>query len=147
MSLTDKQVSNFWSKVSKTATCWNWTACKANGYGRVMVLGRPHLAHRVSWFIEHGAWPAGVLMHVCDNQECVNPAHLRDATQAENIADMCAKGRSKPSPTQWLSDERVREIRSLASMGRSHALIGRLLALPYLQVRKVALRKTYKDIA
>lgn len=34
-------------------------------------------------------------MHTCDNPPCVNPAHLRVATQADNVADMEQKRRSR----------------------------------------------------
>lgn len=53
--------------------------------------GRPVLAHR---FVV-GAIDSDLhVMHLCDNPPCCNPAHLRLATQAENNADMMAKGRN-----------------------------------------------------
>jgi hypothetical protein len=46
-------------------------------------------------------WPADGLfvLHKCDNPLCVNPEHLFEGTQKENIADMIGKGRrGKPFP-------------------------------------------------
>jgi hypothetical protein len=41
-----------------------------------------------------GRDPGGmVVLHTCDNPQCVNPSHLRVGSQAENVADMHAKGR------------------------------------------------------
>jgi hypothetical protein len=34
-----------------------------------------------------------VVMHTCDNPQCVNPEHLRLGTQKENIMDMHQKKR------------------------------------------------------
>ena len=43
----------------------------------------------------HGPIPDGLLvLHSCDNPSCVNPDHLRVGTQAENIQDRDAKGRT-----------------------------------------------------
>ena len=49
-------------------------------------------AHRMSYKIATGEEPP-VVMHACDNPWCVNPAHLRGGTKADNTADMIAKGR------------------------------------------------------
>lgn len=59
-------------------------------------------AHRFAWRLTHGEWPSeftpegkkGILIHSCDVRNCVNPDHLRLGTQAENSADMVARGRA-----------------------------------------------------
>ncbi len=51
-------------------------------------------AHRMSYAVHGGdLYPNLVIMHSCDNPRCVNPAHLRQGTQAENTAEMILKGR------------------------------------------------------
>lgn len=49
-------------------------------------------AHRLAFFVTHGYLPK-VVMHACDNTACFNPNHLAGGTQADNLADMTAKGR------------------------------------------------------
>jgi hypothetical protein len=51
-------------------------------------------AHVAAFMVTWGSVPKGmVVMHTCDNPPCVNPLHLRLGTQAQNMADMWAKGR------------------------------------------------------
>jgi hypothetical protein len=94
----------FWSKVEKTDGCWLWTASTftQRGYGQFAVDGKARTtAHRIAWELTHGPIPKtvngkpSVLMHSCDNRLCCNPAHLRVATQAENLKDMADKGRQR----------------------------------------------------
>ena len=90
----------FWSKVDRGTpdACWLWQAgVNARGYGRIG-WGDRHsvaLAHRVAWELTHGAIPAGKhVLHACDIPACVNPAHLRLGTDADNMRDMLERGRS-----------------------------------------------------
>jgi hypothetical protein len=64
-------------------------------YGRVHLPDRGYvLAHRAMYEFKTGPIPVGkVVMHTCDVPLCVNPAHLRLGTQADNLIDMRAKGR------------------------------------------------------
>lgn len=96
----------FWSKV-KCGTddeCWLWQAHRQahRGYGTFgigsrLIPGSRHtsaLAHRVAWELTYGPVPNGArVLHQCDNPPCCNPKHLFLGSQADNVADMIAKGR------------------------------------------------------
>ena len=77
-------------------SCLEWRGLlDEDGYGRVKVNNtdtRSHRAFYEIWYRET-LTPSDVLLHSCDNPKCFNPFHLRKGTQAENVADMDAKGR------------------------------------------------------
>lgn len=119
--LSAQTIASFQRKIKKTESCWLWQGTKErHGYGQAYCGTRPDgfkdriYAHRIAYALAFGNIPADlVVMHTCDNPPCVNPAHLKLATQAENIADRDAKGRArKTSPRiRKISEAGVIEIR------------------------------------
>lgn len=69
----------FWSKVERGPECWIWLGAKTTGgNGAFKVEGRLERAHRVAWFLDRGAWPAGEVRHRCGIAGCVRPDHLEE---------------------------------------------------------------------
>ena len=82
--------------------CWNFTGTRVRGgYGRIVVRddeGRriQLAAHRAAYREWVEVPPAGAMvLHSCDNPSCINPAHLRLGTHADNMADKVARGRCR----------------------------------------------------
>lgn len=77
----------FWSKVIKTATCWEWSgALNPGGYGR-FTQGRTSVAaHRYAYEHMVGPIPDGLdLDHLCRNRRCVRPDHMEPVTNQVNV--------------------------------------------------------------
>lgn len=97
----------YWPKVIRSKDgCWGWTGSRTSlGYGRLTLGGKRgyiERASRVSWMLHFGAIPEGMqVLHRCDNPPCSRPDHLFLGTQADNVADMWAKGRAVPPPMHF----------------------------------------------
>lgn len=64
------------------------------GHVQVFYDGRRHFVHRVAYRLAYGPFPDGFsVLHSCDTPRCIEPAHLRLGTIADNNADMVRRGR------------------------------------------------------
>jgi hypothetical protein len=100
---------SFWSRVSIGADseCWEWSGGLSGEYGATRWKGKTALAHRVAYQIHHdielprdlvNSKTSAIVMHICDNPPCCNPAHLRLGTMLDNTLDSITKGRwNRPS--------------------------------------------------
>ena len=68
-------------------------------------------AHRMRWLLEVGEIPAGMMvLHNCNNKQCVRLDHLRLGSHVENMDDVAKVGH----PRRKLTDEQVEFIRGSA---------------------------------
>lgn len=76
----------FWSRVSKSDSCWLWTGRTSNGYGRFEHRRQAFAAHRIAWLLVRGSIdPTLTIDHLCRVPGCVNPDHLEQVSMRENV--------------------------------------------------------------
>lgn len=95
--------------------CWECVSHAKDraGYPVVTRNGKFHRMSRYIYECEKGEIPDGmIILHSCDNPECINPAHLSAGTPADNSNDMVKKGRQakgeKRKPETFLRGNRMR---------------------------------------
>lgn len=86
MQIDSTAADRFWTKVSKTDSCWLWKGTRTGkGYGIFTLGGKRKRAHQISYILSVGPIPDSLqLDHLCRNPTCVNPAHLEPVTSREN---------------------------------------------------------------
>ena len=91
-------IDRFLAKINKTPGCWTYNGAHCrDGYGLYSIkhIGQ-FKAHRFMIMISGITIPKGyVVMHLCDNPGCVNPAHLQVNTIQANNLDKLAKNRQR----------------------------------------------------
>jgi hypothetical protein len=93
-----------------------------------------------------------VIMHICDNRHCVNPAHLKYGTVSENMVDMHEKGRANHSAGEnhgaaKLTEEDVRQARKLKEeTGISYEKLARMFGITSKVMRDAINRKTWRHV-
>lgn len=100
--ISDGWIMSIWQKIKEKGFTRTPTGClEYNGYRNKLGYGqyRPGRGkllrvHRVAYTVLVGHLAdSEVVLHLCDNPACSEPAHLKKGTQAENIRDMFSKGR------------------------------------------------------
>jgi len=149
----DRLVKRFWSKVSKepgfgpNGDCWKWNCGQKRGYGQIRIGSRTDgtrgyiLAHRLSYVIENGCIPDGLLIcHDCDTPLCVRPSHLFAGIPLDNMRDMIRKDRqnfSGLSDHRKLSDSQIRDVFLLVALGRNKHSIAVTLGVSDTHINRI----------
>lgn len=150
MNFDNRDINRFLCKTDRSTSvkgCWLWTASKTKkGYGKFGLLGLGwEQAHRVSYLMFRGEIPQSLcVLHTCDNSSCVNPAHLFLGTVIKNNQDMMSKGRHVHGSTNFLTDEKVKEIRIKLALGQATGSLASEYGMSDATISMIKHNKTWK---
>ena len=131
----------FWGKLPPESKrdplkCWEWKGGRFNtGYGAIGA-GRRHdgtlYAHRVAWELANDQKiPEGMcVLHHCDNRACCNHHHLYIGTNADNVCDRIARGRTACGEDHYRSkvpDWIIKEALRFLKAGVTYEKVARML--------------------
>ena len=156
--LTNSLKARFFAKTAKKESgCIEWTGCVSpTGYGKFRLSDGPQDAHVVAWRMANGGIPVPVgklVMHSCDNRQCVNAEHLSLGTTSDNMIDCRDKGRlgyavGEDTYNAVLTDDLVRAIWALFKPRRfGHVRIAQMLGLKPGCVDAVLRGRTWKHVS
>ena len=148
----------FWRRVDVRGDdeCWDWQGVTSTyGYGYLNVAGERVASHRRAMELVSGTIPDGQhVLHNCDNPPCVNPAHLRLGTHADNMRDAVKRGRrpktrpnlrGKLHPNSKLTADNVREIRRRYVRGNGQKLADEF-GIDLSQVHNIVRRRQWRHV-
>lgn len=126
--------------------CWPWLAGKAGtGYGMFWLNGKMQPAHRVV-YIALGGVITRTIRHTCDNPACVNPKHMLQGTQADNIQDAVDRARFPVGTSRKntkLTKAQVREIKA-AKGSKNVEAVARLYSVTKFAVYAIWQGRTWR---
>lgn len=91
------QKIEFYSAKPNAKGCRFWTGSLTDsGYAQLHWKGRPRKVHRLvlEQILGRPIKESMAALHTCDQPACVEPSHLWEGTQFENVKDMIVKGRN-----------------------------------------------------
>jgi len=121
------------------------TRGKTNSYHKIGREGKQWLLHRWVFHIYNGYEPS-VVMHTCDNTDCINSSHLIAGTKEENEKDKLMKGRTakgEKNPQCKLKEKEVIQIRKL---NQSYVSIAKQYNVSPTAIRLIKIRKNWRHI-
>lgn len=133
--------------------CLVWTGPSDRaGYGRISQGGKKRFVHRVSYELEKGPIPKGLLIrHTCDNPPCINPDHLLPGTDADNSHDKVQRGRQfrargEKSGTAKITDQDVVHIRRRYKDGATQRELAAEFSMSVANISRIILRQRWQHV-
>lgn len=133
--------------------CWEWTGWKnEKGYGRLRYQKTNWFAHRLAYAMTYNVVlePTDIVMHICNNPRCCNPAHLKLGTILENnlqkIVENRANLRNRKSRWKKLSHEEVLTVKLRLKNGHGISNLAYDFSVTTQCIRNIKNNVTWKSV-
>lgn len=127
---------------------WTGATSSVKGYGSFGLNGKIVRSHVYAYERAYGPVPKGkVVAHKCDVTLCVNPAHLFAATQAENLADAKAKGRTAKGERQGCSKLTEADVIAIRAWAGRCVDAARRFGVSPVTITNIKHRRIWKHVA
>lgn len=141
-------------QVDPASGCYVWASVSsqrsARPYLKSRRLGIQALAYRVIYEVMVGPIPDGAhLLHSCDNPACVNPAHLRVGTHADNMRDMAERNRCMHGESHYrarLTSDNVAQIKRRLRLGESVSTLAVAYSVDQSTVSKIKIGAQWRRV-
>lgn len=153
--ITKSDADRFGSYVvypSKKEGCWLWRGGtrKKDNRARFWVDGYTREAAIVSYLVFVGEIEDGMLvLHKCDNPNCVNPEHLYLGTRKDNMNDFLTrvgrKYKGEHSPAHKLTNKDARNVRKMFSGGMKQKDIAFIYKTTQSNISHIVRGKTFTE--
>lgn len=92
--------------------CWICKSHCGNNYSRIRRYGKYTRVHRYVYEYTNKTKikEGNIILHSCDNPSCINPNHLSEGTQDDNMKDMKEKDRSTKGSRNWCAILKERDV-------------------------------------
>ena len=143
MNSQDLLAKRLLAEVEVINACWLWKgALEKNGYACFSPMLGTRKGHRIMWMLANGKMvPDGLqVAHKCENKNCINPEHLKLATNKENAADKQTIRR----PPGWTTVETQLRIQSDRAAGRELKKLAKDYGLHWRTIQEICKRDLAK---
>ena len=133
----------------KTDECILWPFGRyETGYGRFSVKKKAKIASREMCKIAHGNPKTDNLVaaHNCGNPPCINPRHLRWATQHENMQDKKIHGTEAEGPDHHNSKLNRVQVIAIRNSKLSLSQLSKIYGISISNISNIKNFKSYKNV-
>lgn len=132
--------------------CWLWVGClTSGGYGSIRFRLKTYRAHRLAYEVFRDEITLPSVCHTCDTPRCINPFHLFQGTQSDNMKDAALKGgcfhnRGSGNSNAILTETEVLDMRTQYGLGVPVATLASQFGVCHATAWGVSTGRTWRHV-